>query len=62
VSAVKTAEPIEMPFGIWTWVTPRNHVLGGGAHWHHLTNTIEPPVSGGEAALCQSTLTTCYRT
>ena len=23
----KTAEPIEMPFGIWTWIGPRNHVL-----------------------------------
>jgi len=34
--AVKTAEPIEMPFGIWTRVGPRKHVLGGvhiGATW-----------------------------
>jgi len=30
VSATKTAEPIEMPFGLWTWVVPRNHVLGEG--------------------------------
>ena len=21
-------EPINMPFGLWTWVVPRNHVLG----------------------------------
>jgi len=25
----KTAEPIEMPFGLWTRVTPRNHALDG---------------------------------
>jgi len=25
----KTIEPIEMPFGLWTWVVPRNHVLDG---------------------------------
>jgi len=32
MSCAKTAEPIEMPFGIWTRVGPRKHVLGGGAH------------------------------
>jgi len=26
----KTAEPIEMPFGVRTRVDPRNHVLDGG--------------------------------
>jgi len=30
VSCVKTAEPIEMPFGLWTVVGPGNHVLDGG--------------------------------
>jgi len=29
VSPAKTAEPIEMPFGLWTLVGPRNHVLDG---------------------------------
>jgi len=29
VSASKTAETIDMPFGLWTWVRPRNHVLDG---------------------------------
>jgi len=29
VSCAKTAEPIKMPFGIWTRVDPRKHVLGG---------------------------------
>ena len=26
----------------------------------HLANTIEPSVRGGDAVLCQITLTTCY--
>jgi len=31
-----------------------------GAHWCHLANTTEPSMCGGDAALCQITLTTCY--
>jgi len=32
-----------------------------GRHiWRHLSNTIEPSVCGGDAALCQTTMTTCY--
>jgi len=31
-----------------------------GAHWRHLKNTTEPPTCGGDAALCQITLTTCF--
>jgi len=27
VKCVKAAEPIEMPFGLWTWVSQRKHVL-----------------------------------
>jgi len=30
VSPAKTAEPIEMPFGLWARIGPRNHVLGEG--------------------------------
>ena len=30
-----------------------------GAHWRHLKNTTEPSVCGGDAALCQITLTIC---
>ena len=26
----KTAAPIEMPFGLWARMGPRNHVLDGG--------------------------------
>jgi len=29
-SRAKTAEPIEMPFGLWARMGPRNHVLDGG--------------------------------
>jgi len=29
VSHTKTAEPIEMPFGLWARMDPRNHVLDG---------------------------------
>ena len=29
VSCAKMAEPIEMPFGVWTRVVLKNHVLGG---------------------------------
>jgi len=43
------AEPIEMPFGIWTRVGPRKHVLCGDAHWRHLANAIEPSMFGGDA-------------
>jgi len=43
VSPAETAEQIEMPFGMWTPVGPRKHVLDGRAHWRHLANTIERP-------------------
>ena len=29
VSPAKMAEPVKMPFGLWTLVDPRNHVLNG---------------------------------
>jgi len=29
MSRAKAAEPIEMPFGLWTWVGPKNRVLDG---------------------------------
>jgi len=32
------------------------------AHWRHLANTTEPSICGGDAALCQITLTSCYIT
>jgi len=30
VICAKTAEPIEMPFGLWARMSGRNHVLDGG--------------------------------
>jgi len=35
-------------------------MLDGGEHRHHLVNTIEPSVCGGDVAFCQITLTTCW--
>jgi len=29
VSCAKTAEPMEVSFGLWAWVSQRNHVLDG---------------------------------
>jgi len=60
VNRAKTAATIEMPFRLWSRVGQNNHVLDGGAHWRHQENTIEPSVCGGDAALCQITLTTCW--
>jgi len=52
VSPAKTAEPIEMPFDLWTRVGPIIKELKGsrGADCCHLTNTIEPSMCGGDAA------------
>jgi len=30
LNCAKTTEPIEMAFGVWTQVGPRNQLLGGG--------------------------------
>jgi len=41
-----------MPFGIYGLkVDPVKHVLDGGAHWRHLTNTRKPSMCGGDAAV-----------
>ena len=42
MSCAKIAEPIGVPFGLWTWVGPRKHVLVGC--------TIEPCMCSGTAA------------
>ena len=42
VIPAKMAEPIEMPFGLWSRMGPMKHVLHGGAHWCTLVNAIEP--------------------
>jgi len=51
------AEPVDLPFGLWTWVGRRKHKFNrilqvapvcphGKAHWRHLANTTEPSVCG----------------
>ena len=72
VSPAKPAEPIEMPFGLWTRVGRRKQMFNRirkvapmcpnvRAHWRNLTNTIEPSVCGGDAVLFQITLTkSCF--
>ena len=43
----KMAEPIGMPFEIWTWLHPRKHVLGGmhtGTTWQILCTTKETTI------------------
>ena len=37
----------------------REPCIRWGAHWHHLSNTIELSACGSDAVLCQNTLTTC---
>jgi len=65
------AEPIDLPFGSWTWVGRRKHKFSricqvvpmcpyGMAHWRHLVNTSELSVCGVDAALCQITLSCCF--
>jgi len=46
----KTTEPIEMSFGICTWMGARKHVLAGDAHWRHLANADELSMCCGDAA------------
>jgi len=39
VSPSKMVEPVEMLFGMWTWVGPARHVLDGvhiGATWQEV--------------------------
>jgi len=57
----KTAQPIEMPFGIPSRVGLENQILDAGAHWRHLANATEPSVCGGDATLCEITLTTRFQ-
>ena len=58
MSPAKTARPAKMPFRKQNEVGPRNRVSDGCAHRRHLAIMIEPFVHGGDAALCQITLTT----
>jgi len=50
---VETAELIEMPFGLRTWVGPWNHVLDGGPHSPMGGDDLEP---GGRPILKRRTV------
>jgi len=47
VLCAKMAEPIEMPFRLWTRVG-RMACIRWGAYWHNLANTIELSVCSGD--------------
>jgi len=51
VSAAKTAEPIEMSFGLWTRGWAKDACIRSGALWREKANTTEPSMCGGDAAL-----------
>jgi len=64
VRCAEMAEPIDLPFGLWTRVGRRKHEFNhirqvapmcphGRAHWRHLANITKPSVCGGDAVLCQ---------
>ena len=48
VRPAKTAEPIEMLFGVW------NQVYYVGEQWRNLANSIEPSICGANAAYVYS--------
>jgi len=50
VSCAKSAETINMPFGMWIRVSQSKHVLDSGAHFRNLANTTERSMNGGKAA------------
>ena len=51
MSPATTAEPIEMPFGLGTSVSPTKRILDGPAHWRHTANTIESSMCSGDEIL-----------
>jgi len=59
VSCAKMATPFDMPFGCGLgWA--EGSMCYMEARRRHLANAIEPYVWGGNALLCQITLTACY--
>jgi len=50
MSCAKTAEHIDMSFGLWTRVDPKKRALDGGTNWRNLANTTEPSMCGGDVA------------
>ena len=61
VSPIETEKPMQMPFGgRQTREGPNNNALDGGAQWRHLSNATEWQLCGGDAALSQIILATCF--
>jgi len=71
-SPAKMAKPIEVPLGLWTQVSPRNHVVDGGSDPPMGRGNFElgegaahckvsgiPSVCGGDTTFYQITLFTC---
>jgi len=52
------AEPIEMPFGMWTWVGPRNYLLDGGPYPH--TRSPFDGVTSGFSHMPPSTVSSIF--
>jgi len=64
VSCAKIAEPIDLPFRLWTRMGRRKHKFNcirqvapmcphETAHWRNMTNTIQPSIFGSYVALSQ---------
>jgi len=51
--------PISCTQGTLPWHPFFGFLYIYSAHWHHLANTNQPSMCGGDAALCQITLITC---
>jgi len=64
VSCAETAEPIDLPLGLWTWVGRSDAQVRsyspGGANVPTWEGSLVPYVCGGNAVLCQISLTTYY--
>ena len=71
VNCAKTDEPLEMPFGLWTWVDRRKHKfsrirhVGPGCPRERQIDAIwqirlNRPSAAVNAVVCQVTLTICY--
>ena len=39
---------------------PKEACVRRRSHWHHMANTIELSMCGGDTALCENTLITCF--
>ena len=61
----KTANSMEMPFGVMGRLGPMNRVLDGDPYWRHLANTVErlcttaisgSATKGGDTSSSQITL------